>query len=193
MELETEGLDGDETEAIKMMALHVRNLPDDTWSLPRGYDYDWLKPASPRNSELWKTAKTFSTEALDSSGTDVAKVNIPVRTVDEEVVHYNYRDATMSKYAVLYKVFGEICEWIEWEASDQKSKFVPLRLTVRGGAGTMKGFITNTISSYMGYIFDDNDVVHFVAPTGMAAFNVLGEMLHRFGSRLAEGEERNYQ
>jgi hypothetical protein len=29
-------------------------------------------------------------------------------------------------------------------------------------------------------MFDDNDVFHVVAPTGMAAFNVLGETLHRF-------------
>jgi hypothetical protein len=29
-------------------------------------------------------------------------------------------------------------------------------------------------------MFDDNDVVHVVAPTGMASLNVLGETLHRF-------------
>jgi hypothetical protein len=29
-------------------------------------------------------------------------------------------------------------------------------------------------------MFDDNDVAHVVAPIGMAAFNVLGETLHRF-------------
>jgi hypothetical protein len=29
-------------------------------------------------------------------------------------------------------------------------------------------------------MFDDNDVVRVVAPTGMAAFNVLGGTLHRF-------------
>jgi hypothetical protein len=34
--MEMEGLDGDEAEAIKMMALHGSNVPDDTWSLPRG-------------------------------------------------------------------------------------------------------------------------------------------------------------
>lgn len=28
-------------------------------------------------------------------------------------------------------------------------------------------------------MFDDNNVVHVVAPTGMPAFNVLGEPLHR--------------
>jgi hypothetical protein len=57
---------------------------------------------------------------------------------------------------------------------------VPLRLTVRGAAGTGKSFIINTIVRYMRRIFDDNDVVHVVAPTGMAAFNVLRETLHRF-------------
>jgi hypothetical protein len=29
-------------------------------------------------------------------------------------------------------------------------------------------------------MFDEKDVFHVVAPTGMAAFNVLGETLHRF-------------
>jgi hypothetical protein len=29
-------------------------------------------------------------------------------------------------------------------------------------------------------MFDDNDVVHAVFPTGMSAFNVLGETLHMF-------------
>jgi hypothetical protein len=69
---------------------------------------------------------------------------------------------------------------MEWEAGDQNSKFVPPRLTVRGAAGTGKSFIINTIVSYMIRMFDDNDVVRVVAPTGMSAFNVLGETLHRF-------------
>jgi hypothetical protein len=118
IEMEMEGLDGDETAAIKMMALHGSNVPDDTLSLPRGYDYDWSKPTFPRNPYLWKTAKTFLTEALDSSGTDVSEVDVPARKVDEEVVRYNIWDATALQYAVLYKVFGKIREWMEWEAGD---------------------------------------------------------------------------
>jgi hypothetical protein len=35
MEMEMEGLDGNEAEAIKMI-FHGSNVPDDTWSLPRG-------------------------------------------------------------------------------------------------------------------------------------------------------------
>jgi hypothetical protein len=70
-----------------MMELFGSNAPDDTWSLPRGYEYDWSKPSYPRNPELWKTAKTFLTEALDDSGTkNVPGVEIPMREVDEEVL-----------------------------------------------------------------------------------------------------------
>jgi hypothetical protein len=60
MEIEMEGLDGDEAEAIKIMALHGSDVPDYTWSLTRGYDYDWSKPTFPRNPDLWKTANFFN-------------------------------------------------------------------------------------------------------------------------------------
>jgi hypothetical protein len=103
-----------------------------------------------------------------------------VRKVDEGVVHFNIRDVTASKSAVLYKVFGKIREWMEWEAGDQKSIFLPLRLTGCGAAGTGKSFCINTIVSYMRRMFDDNDVVNVVAPTGMEVFNVIRGTLHRF-------------
>jgi hypothetical protein len=38
--------------------------------------------------------------------------------------------------------------------------------------------LLHTIFSYMRNMFDDNDVVHVIAPTGVAVFNVLGETLH---------------
>jgi hypothetical protein len=55
---------------------------------------------------LWKATKTLLAEALENSGTNAPKVGIPMRKVDEEVVHYNIQDATASQSAVLYKVFG---------------------------------------------------------------------------------------
>jgi hypothetical protein len=67
-----------------------------------------------------------------------------------------------------------------WEESDKKDQFIPLMLTVRGAADTGKSFIINTIVSYLHRMFGDNDVVHVLAPTVIAAFNVLGETLHRF-------------
>jgi hypothetical protein len=103
-----EGLYGDDAEAINMLALQGSNVPDNTWSLPRIYDYDWSQPTYPRNLDLWKTSKTFLTEAQYSSGTNVTEVDVPLRKVDEEVVHCNIQDATASQSAVLYKVFGRM-------------------------------------------------------------------------------------
>jgi hypothetical protein len=40
MDMEFEGMDQDKAEAIKIMALHGSDVPDDTWDLPRGLDYD---------------------------------------------------------------------------------------------------------------------------------------------------------
>jgi hypothetical protein len=57
MEIDIEGLDGDKAEVIKMMALHRSNVPNNTWSLPRGYDYDGSKPNYPRKPELWILSK----------------------------------------------------------------------------------------------------------------------------------------
>jgi hypothetical protein len=52
MDMEFEGMDQDEAEAIKMMALHESDVPDDTWDRPRGLDYDWSKPHFPRRADL---------------------------------------------------------------------------------------------------------------------------------------------
>jgi hypothetical protein len=67
-----------------------------------------------------------------------------------------------------------------WEESDKNDPFIPLRLTMRGAAGTGKSFIINTIVSYLRRMFGSNDVVHVLSPIGIAAFNFLGETLHRF-------------
>jgi pantothenate kinase-related protein Tda10 len=103
-----------------------------------------------------------------------------MRFVQGEIIHYTIKDATKSQEDVLNKVFEKIREWMVWEESDKNDPFIPQRVTVRGAAGTGKSFIINTIVSYLRRMFGDNDVVHVLSPTGIAAFNVLGETLHRF-------------
>jgi hypothetical protein len=45
-------MEKDESEAIKMMALHGSDVPNKTWDLPRGLDYDWSKLHFPRRVHL---------------------------------------------------------------------------------------------------------------------------------------------
>jgi hypothetical protein len=51
MDMEFEGMEQDEAEAIKMMALHGSGVPDDNWDLPRGLDYEWPKPRFQRRAQ----------------------------------------------------------------------------------------------------------------------------------------------
>jgi hypothetical protein len=44
VDMDMERLEGDEAEAIKMMTLHRSNVPNNTWNLSTGYDYEWSKP-----------------------------------------------------------------------------------------------------------------------------------------------------
>jgi signal recognition particle GTPase len=83
-----------------------------------------------------------------------------MRIIQGEIIRYNIKDATKSQEAVLNKVFEKIREWMVWEESDKKDQFIPLRLTVRGTAGTGKSFIINTLASYLRRMLGDNDVVH---------------------------------
>jgi len=58
--------------------------------------------------------------------------------------------------------------------------FTPLRLTVVGAAGTGKSFVIDTLTSLIRQMFQNNNAVHVLAPTGTAAFNIKGETLHTF-------------
>jgi hypothetical protein len=163
-----------------MMSLHGSNVPDDTWNLPRGVDYDWSVPNFPRDKHLSNTGETFLSDAKENLKTESSHADIPNRFIQGEIIHYDIKDATKSQEAVLNKVFEKIRESMVWEESDKKDPFIPLRLTMRGAAGTGKRYIINTIVSYLRRMFGDNDVVHILSLTGIAAFNVLGETLHRF-------------
>jgi hypothetical protein len=180
MDIEFEGMDKDEAEALKMMSLHGSNVPYDTWNLKRGFDYDWSVPNFPRDKHLWDTAETFLSYAKENLNKESSHADIPMRFIQGEIIQYNINEATKSQEAVLNKVFGKIREWMVWEESDKNDPFIPLMLTVRGAAGNGKSYIINTIVSYVRRMFGDNDVVHVLDPPGIAAFNVLGETIHRF-------------
>jgi hypothetical protein len=145
-----------------------------------GFDYDWSVPNFPRDKHLWDTAETFLSDAKENLKTESSHADIPMRFIQGEIIHYNIKDATKSQEVVLNKVFEKIREWMVWEELDKNDPFIPLRLTARGAAGIGKSYTINTIVSYLRRMFGKNDVVHVLAPPCIAAFNVLGEILHRF-------------
>jgi hypothetical protein len=85
-----------EADAIKMMALHGSDVPDDTWNLSREYYYDWSKNHFPRKANLWKNAETFLESAIEEANEDIFKLEVSMRKIDELVLHYDTNDATES-------------------------------------------------------------------------------------------------
>jgi len=66
----------------------------------------------------------------------------------------------------------------EWLYTDDYATFKPLRMVLNGAGGSGKSVVINTIVTMMRQMFNSNDVIKVVAPTGTAAFNVGGETLH---------------
>ena len=55
---------------------------------------------------------------------------------------------------------------------DDLADFKPLRLLINGQGGSGKSVVINTIVTLMREMFQTNDVVKVLAPTGIAAYNV---------------------
>lgn len=88
---------------------------------------------------------------------------------------YTVHDLYPDQEEIVAVVLGALREFLECE---DPSNFVPLRLTIMGQGGSGKSVVINTIVSVMRRMFNYNDVVRVVAPTGTAAYNVNGETFH---------------
>jgi len=99
-------------------------------------------------------------------------LNIPIRS-DGEL--YSFHALYPDQQKIVAQVLNKIKEWME--CSDLSS-FKPLRMTITGAGGSGKSVVINTIVSMLRNMFETNDVVKVVAPTGTAAFNVGGETFH---------------
>ena len=76
---------------------------------------------------------------------------------------------------------NKLREWIDIASNPtkKKRKFKPLRLLIQGAAGTGKSILIKALVTTIRKLFQSNNSVHVMAPTGAAAFNVLGETIHR--------------
>ena len=72
-------------------------------------------------------------------------------------------------------VLDKIKEFMECK---DMSNFKPLRLIINGAGGSGKSVVINMIVTAIRRMFDSDDVVKVVAPTGTAAFNVHGQTFH---------------
>lgn len=95
--------------------------------------------------------------------------------LQEDGTEYNIDMLKPDQLQIFTKVMSKLEEWM---TTKDLTNFVPLRMTICGPGGCGKSVVINTIVTYMRKMFDCNDVVKIVAPTGTAAYNVGGETFH---------------
>jgi hypothetical protein len=88
---------------------------------------------------------------------------------------YSFHALYPDQQQIVLQVMSKVHEFME---CDNLNDFQPLRMTINGAGGSGKSVVINTLVTLMRKMFDMNDVIKVVAPTGTAAFNVKGETLH---------------
>ena len=93
---------------------------------------------------------------------------------------YNIDDCTNDQKEVLAYMLQFFKKWYEMDKTPELlNTFKPLRMTIRGVAGSGKSTLINTFVSIVRTITQKTDSVFVCGPTGSAAFNAGGETCHR--------------
>jgi hypothetical protein len=112
-------------------------------------------------------------------------VDLPSKIVENKRCLFEMKDLSQDQEPIVRIILSKVKEWVELNRNNdtkELEKFKPLRLTIRGKAGTGKSFITKVIRTALMRLFGRNDPIVMGAPTGSAAFNIDGETIHRIAS-----------
>ncbi len=131
---------------------------------------------SGKEPEEWLLEKIA---AFDEDGSET--LSLPLKDDGSE---YNLEDLYPDQQEIVALVLDKLKEFMDCK---DLSKFKPLRLIINGAGGSGKSVVINTIVTAIKRMFDSDDVVKVVAPTGTAAFNVHGQTFHHLlGNRVSQ-------
>ena len=98
---------------------------------------------------------------------------------------YELEDLGKDQQDIVYYVLERLMLW-EMSAISG-SAFKPIRMTIRGMAGTGKSTLIHTLTTAIKRKWQRDDVVAITAPTGSAASAIMGRTIHsRFGISVAK-------
>ena len=78
---------------------------------------------------------------------------------------------------ILLYVLSKLQQWVQ-DYENNTNKFIPLRLTICGQAGSGKSVLIKTLVSILRKMFRRNDCCYVCAPTGSAAYQAGGQTIH---------------
>ena len=129
------------------------------------------------HNEAWLLQTIVNHQAERDESYKPFTMTINGRTEVMDISH-----AKDDQLSIVIAVMKKLKEWTECSTTndpDLAQSFHPMRMTIRGSAGAGKSFLIKSLANSIREIFGERGVVHIVAPTGAAAYNVGGETLHR--------------
>lgn len=127
------------------------------------------RQVSQGNPEQWLLNELKTANAFDEN---TQKPVFPLKMNGE---HFEIKDLKTDQKEILGIIMEKMKEFM---LCHELKSFQPLRMIIQGAGGSGKSVLINTLVTVMRRMFNDNDVVRVVAPTGAAAFNVGGETIH---------------
>jgi hypothetical protein len=91
---------------------------------------------------------------------------------------YELEDLNEDQKEIAQYILQAIRDWIDCSRENKMKYFKPIRLTVRGVAGSGKSTLIHTLSTAVKRIFNSDSVVCINGPTGCCAFSVGGKTIH---------------
>ena len=163
--------DGNVDEAVSAMMSFSRTMKYDVvyegTQFDRGIHYPWSDRLSTRDPNL--DGENWLFNQIDNYNADVlkngSKLTIPLK---KDRTHYGFSDLNNDQCQIAYMVMNKIIEWIEYPMAknDQHQySFSPLRMTIKGKAGTGKGFLINSLISMVRKLTNINESVIICGPT----------------------------
>jgi hypothetical protein len=153
--------------------------------LNRGENHDWSQFTVDRDytdyqtpPEKWLDAKVD--EYLDKDANGSTELQLPVKQTSNGVTEYLINDLYQDQKQVAAVILKTLEDFMVCETDEDFANFQPLRMIINGQGGCGKSVLINTLVTVFRKLFNRNDVICVLAPTGTAAFNVGGETLHRF-------------
>ena len=188
----------DNDDAVNLVSnLHVsdNNDLDGLGDVNYGLTHDWSNPTVELSNEQNANVDTWLNETVvapflqDNFRPNDELKMIPTRT---DGTNFELTDATADQKDILAWILGTIRKWFNSiELTDElKMSVYPLRMTIRGVAGSGKSTFINTLVTAVRRIFQNDRSCKVLAPTGGAAFNAGGETCHHgMAVSMSDGRE----
>lgn len=173
-----EDADPDLQDAIKFFSsLPSSSSPAKTYNYNYdfGVGYAWSRSHIDISYNIDDACTWLQNEISKTEEQTERKIQLPINP-NRQDGRYLIEDLLEGQQLIALEVVKTLAKWVDCISSPEE--FKPLRLTIRGKAGTGKTTLIHTLVSITKTLFNCDEAVAVVCPSGCAASNAGGKTIH---------------